>query len=125
MGAADGDDFERRWGVDVEYELTVLRAMARLQRKRATVDAGALLVRAGGTPRDLRNALRALERAGWIVRTSEATGRLTLPGLAIAVSSAAARRPRSVGGSRGSRASRANGAAGAGLGPRRGRRSAA
>jgi hypothetical protein len=83
----------------MHYELSVLRALLRLARRRASADIDQLLVRVGGVPADLRDALRRLEKAGLVERlphggfagAGEAAGRLTLSGLAVAVASVANR----------------------------------
>lgn len=67
-------------------ELAILRAMLRLQRRRATCDLDTLLVRLGGTEAELRVGLRALEAAGFVERLGKASAaRLTMAGLAVAV----------------------------------------
>ncbi len=70
-------------------ELAILRAMLRLQRRRATVDLDTLLVRVGGTEAELRVGLRTLQAAGFVERGDHAHGRpeprLTMAGLAVAV----------------------------------------
>jgi hypothetical protein len=85
----------------MHYELSVLRALLRLARRRAAVDIDQLLVRVGGAPADLRVAMRRLEQAGLVERLPataregngrEGNGRLTLSGLAVAVASVANRR---------------------------------
>jgi DNA-binding MarR family transcriptional regulator len=79
----------------MHYELSVLRALLRLARRRAAADIDQLLVRVGGAPADLRVAMRRLEQAGLVERlpgTGEGHGRLTLSGLAVAVASVANRR---------------------------------
>ena len=74
----------------MHYELSVLRALLRLARRRAAADIDQLLVRVGGAPADLRVAMRRLEQAGLVERlpgAGESNGRLTLSGLAVAVAS--------------------------------------
>jgi hypothetical protein len=70
-------------------DLTLLRALARLARKGRPATILSLMERAGGGPRDVREALRRLERAALVTR-SPAGAALTLAGLAVAVSSAPA-----------------------------------
>jgi predicted transcriptional regulator len=84
----------------MHYELSVLRALLRLARRRSAADIDQLLVRVGGAPGDLRDAMRKLELAGLVERLAggaEGSGRLTLSGLAVAVASVANRRSASVG----------------------------
>jgi hypothetical protein len=84
----------------MHYELSVLRALLRLARRRAAADIDQLLVRVGGAPADLRVAMRRLEQAGLVERlpgAGEGNGRLTLSGLAVAVASVANRRSASLG----------------------------
>lgn len=66
-------------------ELAILRAMLRLQRRRAVVELDALLVRVGGTEAELRVGLRTLEAAGFVERRPHDQARLTMAGLAVAV----------------------------------------
>lgn len=65
-------------------ELAILRAMLRLQRRRAVIEEGALLVRVGGTEAELEIGLRALEAAGF-VQVVAGQPRLTMAGLAVAI----------------------------------------
>jgi len=77
------------------HELTVLRALLRLARRRAPADLEQLLVRVGGQPSELRTAVRSLERAGYVERRSPGSGavaRLTMSGFAVAVAAVATRR---------------------------------
>ncbi len=74
----------------MHYELSVLRALLRLARRRCAADIDQLLVRVGGAPAELRDAMRRLEQAGLVERlpgAGDGNGRLTLSGLAVAVAS--------------------------------------
>ncbi|HRG95202.1 MAG TPA: hypothetical protein PLR99_03065 [Polyangiaceae bacterium] len=75
----------------MHLEASLLRAIARLSRqgRRATLDE--LELRVSGEPEALLDALRRL-RAASLVTAHGAEVRLTLAGLAVAVSTAAARR---------------------------------
>lgn len=70
----------------MSYQLTVLRAMMRLARRRSPIDIDQLALRAGGEASDVRAALRALAGADLVERTPEGA-RLTLSGLAVALAS--------------------------------------
>ncbi|MFO0672418.1 MAG: hypothetical protein U0235_22880 [Polyangiaceae bacterium] len=65
-------------------ELAILRAMLRLQRRRAVIDEASLLVRVGGTEAELEIGLRALEAAGFI-HIEGGQPRLSMAGLAVAI----------------------------------------
>jgi hypothetical protein len=71
----------------MQTELSVLRAIVRLSRRRSPVTLQALTLRGGGTHGDTINALRFLAREG-LIQATERGFRPTLPGLAIAVASA-------------------------------------
>ncbi len=71
------------------YDLSVLRALVRLARRRAQIDTDALALRAGGSPASVRAALARLVRGGLVSRTPARGVVPTLSGLAIAVASAA------------------------------------
>jgi hypothetical protein len=73
----------------MQTELSVLRAIVRLSRRRSPVTLQALTLRAGGTNGDTIRALRFLAREG-LIQATERGFRPTLPGLAIAVASASA-----------------------------------
>lgn len=73
----------------MNYETEVLKAILRLSRRRNTAEADSILVRVGGQLSDLRAALRKLEQSGLVNRIGDTGGRLTLPGLAVAVAAAA------------------------------------
>ena len=77
--------------LDPILDFIVLRALARLSRKRKAVDCEALALRAGGSLEDVRAALGRLSRAQLVDRTGEP--RLTMAGLAVAVASAGPRAP--------------------------------
>jgi DNA-binding IclR family transcriptional regulator len=77
----------------MSYELSILRAMLRLARRREEANVDALVVRAGGTRAEARGALQRLERAGLAVRRDEARARLTMTGFALAVATLPARAP--------------------------------
>jgi RIO-like serine/threonine protein kinase len=66
----------------MSYDLSVLRAMVRLSRAGLAVTVHELLVRAGGEEADVHASLRRLQASGLVAGT-----RLTLSGLAVAVSS--------------------------------------
>lgn len=66
----------------MSYDLSVLRAMVRLSRAGRAVTVHELLVRVGGEEADAHASLRRLEASGLATGT-----RLTLSGLAVAVSS--------------------------------------
>jgi hypothetical protein len=70
-----------------QHDLDVLRALARLSRMRKAVDPESLALRSGGSIDDARASLQRLERES-LVTDSESAPRLTMMGLAIAVSSA-------------------------------------
>lgn len=82
----------------MSYDVQILRAMLRLARKRQVADVEALVARAGGGPADVCAAWRRLEIAGLAERLPEGRARLTMAGLAVAVSTielrAKAARPR-------------------------------
>lgn len=69
----------------MNFDLTVLRAVARLSRKGSDADVEALYVRCGGEHSEIRQALRRLEALGLITRTRDEAARLTLAGLAVGV----------------------------------------
>jgi hypothetical protein len=71
----------------MQTELSVLRAIVRLSRRRSPVTLQALTLRGGGTHGDTIRALRFLAREG-LIQATERGFRPTLPGLAIAVASA-------------------------------------
>ena len=71
----------------MQTELSVLRAIVRLSRRRSPVTLQALTLRAGGTHGDTIRALRFLASEG-LIQATERGFRPTLPGLAIAVASA-------------------------------------
>ncbi len=73
----------------MNYETEVLKAILRLSRRRNAAEADSILVRVGGQLSDLRAALRKLEQSGLVNRIGDTGGRLTLPGLAVAVAAAA------------------------------------
>ena len=73
----------------MNYETEVLKAILRLSRRRNAAEADSILVRVGGQISDLRAALRKLEQSGLVHRIGDTGGRLTLPGLAVAVAAAA------------------------------------
>jgi DNA-binding FadR family transcriptional regulator len=70
----------------MSIDTTVLRAMLRLSRRREAADEDALVIRSGHTRAEVRNALRRLEAQGIIERRATLPPRLTMMGLAIAVS---------------------------------------
>ena len=78
----------------MNHDLYVLRALARLSRQRKTVDDESLVLRAGGTPEEVRASLGRLAGDGLIAWAglSGQQIRLTLSGLAVAVASAGAAR---------------------------------
>ena len=82
----------------MSYQLSVLRAMVRLARRRFPITLEHLAIRVGGEASDVRAALRELAAVDLVVRTSDGVGaRLTMSGLAIALASNCARqrlRPR-------------------------------
>ena len=67
------------------YDISVLRAIVRLTRRRIPANHEALLVRVPGRSAHLRSSLRRLEQAG-LVRIAP-TLSLTLAGFAVAVAS--------------------------------------
>jgi Mn-dependent DtxR family transcriptional regulator len=73
------------------YDLTILRAIARLSRAGKTINAQELNVRCGGEPAEIRQAIRRLESLGLVARTHNRDARLTLAGLAVAVAAARGR----------------------------------
>lgn len=72
----------------MSYEITVLRALLRLARRRAPATVEDILVRVGGEEADVRRALGALARAELVYRTAEGP-RLSLAGFAVAAACAA------------------------------------
>jgi len=78
------------------YDMFVLRAIARLARKGTHAEEAALVLRAGGTGADVRNALRRLELQGLARRDVRGVAHLTLAGLALTVASAPPSRARRV-----------------------------
>jgi hypothetical protein len=70
----------------MSYDVQVLRAMLRLARKRQVADVDAMLARAGGAPSDVRAAWRRLETQALVERLADERARLTMAGLAVAVS---------------------------------------
>ena len=70
----------------MSYNLSILRALVRVSRRKGGVDLDALLVRAGGHRSDARAAIASLERQGLALRTSRGP-RVTLAGLAVALAS--------------------------------------
>jgi hypothetical protein len=71
----------------MSYDLSILRAVVRLCRRRSAVDLEALALRAGGELADARAAIARLERRGLALRTARGA-RPTLAGLAVAVAAA-------------------------------------
>jgi Mn-dependent DtxR family transcriptional regulator len=69
----------------MSIELTVLRAMLRVARRREAADVEALAVRVGGSPAEVRDALRLLDAAGLVERRGRSAPRMTMAGLAVAV----------------------------------------
>jgi hypothetical protein len=74
----------------MSYEIDVLRALARLQRRRLGVDEAALAMRVGGDRARVRCALRVLARAE-LVENTKVGVRLTMAGLVVAVAMRPAR----------------------------------
>ena len=68
------------------YDISVLRAILRLARRRLGADLEQISLRVTGEGGDVRSAVRRLERAGLVARTND-TVRLTMAGLAVAVAS--------------------------------------
>jgi DNA-binding IclR family transcriptional regulator len=68
----------------MSYDLSILRAMLRLARKREAAGVGALLDRAGGDAAGVRAALRRLEQQGMVERQDAERARLTFVGFAVA-----------------------------------------
>jgi Mn-dependent DtxR family transcriptional regulator len=68
--------------------------MVRLARKRRPATTNLLSERAGGEPRDVRLALRSLERASLVERLPDGAARLTFAGLAVAAASMPPAAPR-------------------------------
>jgi Mn-dependent DtxR family transcriptional regulator len=68
-------------------ELSVLRAMLRLSRRRQPADVEAIAERVGAPARAIRAALRRLAHDGFVDRPGEMPPRLTLVGFAVAVAS--------------------------------------
>jgi Mn-dependent DtxR family transcriptional regulator len=69
----------------MNIEATVLRAMLRVARRCEAADEEALALRVGGSPAEVRSALRRLDAAGLVERRARQAPRLTLAGLAVAV----------------------------------------
>ena len=69
----------------MSIELTVLRAMLRVARRREAADEEALAVRVGGSAAEVRDALRRLDVAGLVERGGRSAPRMTMAGLAVAV----------------------------------------
>jgi DNA-binding transcriptional ArsR family regulator len=63
----------------------VLRALLRLARRRQEATWEAVAIRSGGSPRDVRAALRRLRAGGLVTMRSATEPSLTLAGLAVAV----------------------------------------
>jgi DNA-binding GntR family transcriptional regulator len=84
----------------MSIDITVLRAMLRLSRRREAANEEALAVRSGHPRASVRNALRRLEAQGLVERRPRLPPRLTMTGLAVAVAllpapaARPARRPR-------------------------------
>lgn len=76
----------------MHFDLALLRALARVSRKRITPQLPALVARSGGERDDVLASLARLERAGLVHRRGEDDVRLTFLGLAAALSSAPAAR---------------------------------
>ncbi len=79
------------------FDVTVLRAMLRLARRRQTADDGEIAVRVSRPPHAVRAAVRRLGELGLVERRARSAPRLTMGGLALAVallpSSARSSRP--------------------------------
>ncbi len=75
----------------MHFDLALLRALARVSRKRLTPQLPALVARSGGERDDVLASLARLERAGLVHRRGEDDVRLTFLGLAAALSSVGAR----------------------------------
>lgn len=74
--------------VAMQPEIAVLRALLRLARRRTPATLEQILLRVGVDAPAARRALASLARAGLVHRTPEGP-RLTLPGFAVAVATAA------------------------------------
>jgi RIO-like serine/threonine protein kinase len=72
-------------------DTTVLRVLLRLSRRREAADEDAITLRSGCTRAEVRDALRRLEALGVVERRATLPPRLTMMGLAIAVSQLPAR----------------------------------
>jgi Mn-dependent DtxR family transcriptional regulator len=74
----------------MSYDLSILRAMLRLARRREAADVEALELRVGGDPSEVRASLRRLAAGGYVERLGATGARLTMEGLAVAVATVAA-----------------------------------
>jgi hypothetical protein len=69
----------------MRYELQILRAVVRMARRGCTAGVEDLRARVGGSPGDVRAALRQLDGQGLLTRTLATEARPTLAGLALCV----------------------------------------
>jgi Mn-dependent DtxR family transcriptional regulator len=69
----------------MSIDITVLKAILRLSRRREAADEDALVLRAGASPGSVRASLRRLEALGLVEQRVERGPRLTMRGLAAAV----------------------------------------
>ena len=67
------------------FDVTVLRAMLRLARRRQQADDGEIAVRVGRPPHAVRAAVRRLDELGLVEHRDRYAPRLTMGGLALAV----------------------------------------
>jgi Mn-dependent DtxR family transcriptional regulator len=67
------------------FDVTVLRAMLRLARRRQDADDGEIAVRVGRPPHAVRAAVRRLDELGLVDHRAPSARRLTMAGLALAV----------------------------------------
>ena len=69
----------------MSIDITVLKAILRLSRRREAADEDALVLRSGASPGSVRASLRRLETLGLVEQRVERGSRLTMQGLAAAV----------------------------------------
>jgi Mn-dependent DtxR family transcriptional regulator len=77
------------------YDISVLRAILRLARRRLGADLQEIGLRVTGGEPDVRAAIRRLERAGLVEAATGGAVRLTMAGLTVAVASLPRRAPSS------------------------------
>jgi Mn-dependent DtxR family transcriptional regulator len=69
----------------MSIDITVLRALLRLSRRREAADTDSIVLRSGAAAASVRASLRRLEALGLVEQRLERGPRLTMQGLAAAV----------------------------------------